>query len=74
MREFIVRKAKWVKENIILESKEYNIYKNYTPHEREIVFQIFFFFLGKQPIENKPYFYKSFSLTFFFKKKNIIKH
>ena len=54
MREFIVRKAKWVKENIILESKEYNIYKNYTPHEREIVFQIFFFFLGKQPIENKP--------------------
>ena len=28
---------------------------------REIVFQIFFF--GKQPIENKPYFYKSFPLT-----------
>ena len=30
-------------------------------HEREIVF--FFFFCGKQPIKNKPYFYKSFSLT-----------
>ena len=29
--------------------------------EREIVFQIFFF--GKQPIENKPYFYLSFPLT-----------
>ena len=28
--------------------------------DREIVFQIFF--LGKQPIENKPYFYKSFPL------------
>ena len=23
----------------------------------------FFFFFGKQPIENKPYFYKSFLLT-----------
>ena len=30
--------------------------------EREIVFQFLFFF-GKQPIENKPYFYKSFPLT-----------
>ena len=29
--------------------------------EKEIVFQIFFF--GKQPIENKPYFYLSFPLT-----------
>ena len=28
---------------------------------REIVFQNFIF--GKQPIENKPYFYKSFPLT-----------
>ena len=30
--------------------------------EREIVFQFLFLF-GKQPIENKPYFYKSFPLT-----------
>ena len=29
--------------------------------EKEIVFQFFFF--GKQPIENKPYFYLSFLLT-----------
>ena len=29
-------------------------------------FPIFFFFFGKQPIENKPYFYKSFPLTNFF--------
>ena len=28
----------------------------------ERLFSIFFFF-GKQPIENKPYFYKSFPLT-----------
>ena len=28
--------------------------------EREIIFHKFFF--GKQPIENKPYFYKSFPL------------
>ena len=28
---------------------------------REIIFQFFFF--GKQPIENKPYFYESFPLT-----------
>ena len=47
------------------ESEEDNIYRNYAPHEREIVFQ-FFFFLGKQSIENKPYFYKSFLLTIFF--------
>ena len=33
--------------------------------EREIVFHFFFFFFGKQPIENKPYFYKSFPLTNF---------
>ena len=31
------------------------------PREREIVF--LFFFCGKQPIENKPYFYKNFLLT-----------
>ena len=31
--------------------------------EREIAFQFFFFFLGKQHIENKSYFYKSFPLT-----------
>ena len=30
---------------------------------RERLFSIFFFFLGKQPIENKSYFYKSFPLT-----------
>ena len=36
-------------------------YKSYALCEREIVFQIFFF--GKQLIENKPYFYKSFPLT-----------
>ena len=43
------------------ESEEDNIYRSYVSHEREIVF--FFFFCGKQPIKNKPYFYKSFSLT-----------
>ena len=48
---------------LFLESEEDNIYRNYTPLEREIVFQFFFF--GKQPIENKPYFYKSFPLTKF---------
>ena len=32
-------------------------------HVRERLFSFFFFFGGKQPIENKPYFYKSFSLT-----------
>ena len=42
------------------ESKEDNIYRSYAPREREIVFQFFF---GKQPIENKSYFYKSFPLT-----------
>ena len=30
---------------------------------RERLFSIFFFFLGKQPIENKSYFYKSFPLN-----------
>ena len=48
---------------LFLESEEDNIYRNYTPLEREIVFQFFFF--GKQPIENKPYFYKSFPLIKF---------
>ena len=38
--------------------EEDNIYRNYALHEREIVFQFFFFF-GKQPVENKPYFLKS---------------
>ena len=41
--------------------EEDNIYRSYVLCEREIVFQIIFF--GKQPIENKPYFYKSFPLT-----------
>ena len=41
--------------------EEDNIYRSYALSEREIVFQIFFF--GKQPIENMPYFYKSFPLT-----------
>ena len=36
-------------------------YKSYALCEREIVFQKKNF--GKQPIENKPYFYKSFPLT-----------
>ena len=49
---------------LFLESKEDNIYRNYTPHERERLFSNFLFF-GKQPIENKPYFYKSFPLTKF---------
>ena len=42
------------------ESKENNIYRNYAPYEREIVFH--FFFSRKQPIKNKPYFYKTFPL------------
>ena len=41
--------------------EENNIYRSYALCEREIIFQFFFF--GKQPIENKPYFYKSFPLT-----------
>ena len=36
------------------------IYSSYILSEREIVFH--FFFLGKQPIKNKSYFYKSFPL------------
>ena len=36
--------------------------RSYALCKREIVFH-FFLFLGKQPIENKSYFYKSFSLT-----------
>ena len=42
------------------ELEEDNIYRNYAPHEREIVFH--FFFSRKQPIKNKPYFYKTFPL------------
>ena len=49
------------KKILFLESEEDNIYRNCAPHEREIVFQFFFFF-GKQSIENMPYFYKSFLL------------
>ena len=51
-----MRKTKDAKENIVSGPEEYNIYKSYTLHEREIVF-LFFFFFGKQPIKNKPYFY-----------------
>ena len=39
---------------------ENNIYKSYAMCERDY-FPIFFF--GKQPIENKPCFYKNFLLT-----------
>ena len=41
--------------------EEDNIYRSYALCVREIIFQFFFF--GKQSIENKPYFYKSFPLT-----------
>ena len=37
------------------ERRHQKIFIRDTTSEREIVFQIFFF--GKQPIENKPYFY-----------------
>ena len=43
--------------------EEDNIYRSYALSEREIVFQFFFFFFGKQLIENMSYFYKSFPLT-----------
>ena len=39
VREFIVRKAKWAKENIFSRSEEDNIYRSYALCEREIVFQ-----------------------------------
>ena len=42
VRDFIMRKAEWVKEN--------NIYKNYVLHERDCF--PFFFFFEKQTIEN----------------------
>ena len=41
--------------------EEDNIYRSYALCERDIVFQFFFF--RKQPIKNRPYFYKSFPLT-----------
>ena len=41
-------------------SEEDNIYKSYALCERDCFPHLFF---GKQPIENKPYFYKSFPLT-----------
>ena len=48
------------------ELEEDNIYRSYVPRERERdCFPVFFFF-GKQSIENKPYFYKSFPLINFF--------
>ena len=50
-----------LKKILFSESEEDNIYRNYAPHEREIVFHFFFFF-GKRFIKNKPYFYKSFPL------------
>ena len=46
-----------------LQTKEDNIYRIYVTREKEIFF--FFFWCGKQSIENKPYFYYSFSLTNF---------
>ena len=48
-----------MKEIFFLRLEEDNIYKSYALCERKIVFQFFF---GKQPIENKLYFYKSFPL------------
>jgi len=53
------------KKYFFLRSEEDNIYRSYTLCEREIVFQKKKK-IGKQPIENKPYFYKSFPLTNFF--------
>ena len=49
---------------IILQITNIYIYIYIYKHkrEREIVFQ-FYIFLGKQPIENKPYFYLDFPLT-----------
>ena len=41
-------------------SEEDDIYKSYALCERDSFPNLFF---GKQPIENKPYFYKSFPLT-----------
>ena len=48
------------KKYFFLKSEEDNIYRSYTPCERNC-FPNFFF--GKQPIENKSYFYKNFLLT-----------
>ena len=61
------------KKNIFPRLEEDNIYRSYALCVREIVFQFFFFF-GKQPIENKPYFYMSFLLTIFFMLPNIVKY
>ena len=60
------------KKNIFPRLEEDNIYRSYALCEREIVFQFFFFF-GKQPIENKLYFYMSFLLTIFFMLPNTVK-
>ena len=62
VREFIVRKAKWAEKNIFFIGQKKIIFIGTMHYVREIVFQKKKK-IGKQPIEYKHFFYKSFLLT-----------